>query len=83
MCMRKIVLFALLFVATAMFAEVRVETFDTKDGTATNTYVTSVTTKECQQASWTFFSGGILKNLGNMGNTNFAAVIRARFSFPG
>ena len=76
--MRKIVLFALLFVATAMFAEVRVETFDTKDGTATNTYVTSVTTKECQQASWTFFSGGILKNLGNMGNTNFAAVIRAK-----
>ena len=76
--MRKTFLFSLLFVATAMFAEVRVETFDTKDGSTTNTYVTSVTTKECQQASWTFFSGGILKNLGNMGNTNFAAVIRAK-----
>lgn len=61
-----------------MFAEVRVETFDTKDGTTTSTYVTAVTTKECQQASWTFFSGGVLKNLGNMGANNFAGVIRAK-----
>ena len=76
--MRKFFLFALLFAATAVMAETKVETFTTKDGSATNTYVTTVTTKECQQASWTFFSGGILKNLGDMGSTNFAAVIRAK-----
>lgn len=78
--MRKFFLFALLVAATSLFAETRVETFDTKDGSVSNTYVTTVTTKECQQASWTFFSGGILKNLGDMGSTNFAAVIRAKKS---
>jgi len=78
--MRKFFLLSLLFAATSLFAEVKVETFDTKDGTTTNTYVTTETTKECQQASWTFLSGGILKNLGNMGNDNFAAVIRAKKS---
>lgn len=78
--MKKFFLFALLFAATAMLAEVKVETFDTKDGSASTTYVTSVTTKECQQTKWTFFSGGILKNLGDMGSSNFAAVIRAKKS---
>ena len=78
--MRKFFLFALLVAATSLFAETKVETFDTKDGSVTSTYVTTVTTKECQQASWTFFSGGILKNLGDMGSTNFAAVIRAKKS---
>jgi len=75
--MKKFFLFALLFAATAMFAEVRVETFDVKDGTVTNTYVSTPTTKECQKASWTVFAGGVLKNLGNMGSTNYAAVTRA------
>lgn len=78
MSMRKIFLFALLVTATTLFAETKVETFNTKDGSVTNTYVTTVTTKECQQASWTFFSGGILKNLGDMGGDNYAAVIRAK-----
>ena len=76
--MRKFFLFALLVTATTLFAETKVETFNTKDGSVTNTYVTTVTTKECQQASWTFFSGGILKNLGDMGGDNYAAVIRAK-----
>lgn len=57
-----------------------VETFDTKDGSTTNTYMSAVTTKECQQASWTFLSGGILKNLGDMGADNYAAIIRAKKS---
>lgn len=79
--MKKFFLFSLLLAASSLFAvDPRVETFDTKDGSATNTYVTTVTTKECQQASWTFFSGGILKNLGDMGGSNFAAVIRAKKS---
>ena len=78
MSMRKFFLFALLVTATTLFAETKVETFNTKDGSVTNTYVTTVTTKECQQASWTFFSGGILKNLGDMGVDNYAAVIRAK-----
>lgn len=79
--MKKFFLFSLLFAATAVYAgDPKVETFDTKDGSVSATYVTSVTTKECQQASWTFFSGGILKNLGDMGGSNFAAVIRAKKS---
>lgn len=78
--MKKIFLFALLFAATAMMAEVRVEDFNIKSGGATNTYVTTVTSRECSQATWTFFSGGILKNLGDMGSTNYAAIIRAKKS---
>lgn len=78
MYMRKFFLFALLCAATAMMAETKVETFDTKDGTKTNTYVTSPTTKECQQASWTVYAGGILTGLGNMGTENFASVTRAK-----
>ena len=76
--MKKFFLFSLLCAATTLFAGTKVETFTTKDGSATSTYVTSVTSKECDQATWTFFSGGILKNLGNMGADNFAAVIRAK-----
>lgn len=75
--MKKLYLFVLLAVATTVMAEVRVETFDVKDGTTTKTYVTAPTTKECQKASWTVFAGGVLKNLGNMGDTNYAAVTRA------
>lgn len=78
--MKKLFFLPLLLAATTLFADPRVETFDTKDGSATASYVTSVTTKECQQASWTFFSGGILKNLGDMGSNNYAAVIRAKKS---
>ena len=59
-------------------AETKVETFTTKDGSATSTYVSKATTKECQQASWTVYAGGILKNLGQMGAENFAAVTRAK-----
>lgn len=77
--MKKLLLFALLMTATTLFAvDPRVETFDTKDGTKTSTYVTSPTTKECQQASWTVYAGGILPNLGNMGSTNYASVTRAK-----
>ncbi|MBR0195605.1 MAG: hypothetical protein IJQ32_05140 [Paludibacteraceae bacterium] len=74
--MRKFFLFALLAAATAVMAETKVENFTPKDNTGTATYVTSVTTKECQQASWTFFSGGIRNDVGNFGS--FAAVIRAK-----
>lgn len=76
--MKKLLLLSLLMAATTMFAEVKVETFDVKDGTVTKTYVTAPVTKECQQASWTVWAGGILKNLGNMGADNYAAVTRAR-----
>lgn len=77
--MKKFFLFSLLFAATAVYAgDPKVETFTTKDGSATSTYVSSVTTKECQQASWTVYAGGVLKNLGNMGAENFAAVTRAK-----
>ena len=77
--MKKTLLFsALLFAATTLFAATKVETFVPEDGANTNTYVTTVTSKKCDQATWTFFSGGILKNLGNMGSDNFAAVIRSR-----
>ncbi|MBO6074096.1 MAG: hypothetical protein J6P74_03030 [Paludibacteraceae bacterium] len=77
--MKKFFLFVLLCAATSLFAvDPRVETFDTKDGSVTTTYVSSVTTKECQQASWTVYAGGILKNLGNMGANNFASVTRAK-----
>ena len=77
--MKKLLLLPLLLAAMNLFAaDPRVETFDTKDGSATSTYVTSVTTKECQQASWTVYAGGVLKGLGNMGSTNFASVTRAR-----
>lgn len=77
--MKKFFLFVLLCAATSLFAvDPRVETFDTKDGSVTTTYVSSVTTKECQQASWTVYAGGILKNLGHMGTNNFASVTRAK-----
>ena len=76
--MRKFFLFALLTAATTLFAETKVETFTTQDGTATSTYVSTPTTKACQQASWTVYAGGVLKNLGNMGSANFAAVTRAK-----
>ena len=78
--MKKLFFLPLLLAATTLFADPKVETFDVKDGSVTATYVTAVTSKECQQASWTFFSGGILKNLGDMGSNNYAAVIRAKKS---
>ena len=76
--MRKFFLLPLLFAATTLFAEIKVEDFTIKNGGTTNTYVTAVTSRECSQATWTFFSGGILNGVGNFSTT--AAVIRAKKS---
>ena len=76
--MRKFFLFSLLCAATMMMATTKVETFTPEDGTYTATYVTSVTSKKCDQATWTFFSGGILTGVGNFSTS--AAVIRAKKS---
>lgn len=81
MSMRKFFLFALLVAATSLFAETKVETFTTEDGTETSSwYMTTATTLKCDQASWTVLGGGIRKNAGNMGATNFTALVRAKRS---
>lgn len=77
MSMRKFFLFALLVAATMLFAETKVETFTTQEGNSA-TYVTEVTSRTCDQATWTFFSGGILTGVGNFSSA--AAVIRAKKS---
>lgn len=78
--MRKIFLLTLLAAATIISAETKVETFDVKDGTQTATYESNPVTKECKQASWTVFIGGFRKGLGDMGDSNWAAVTRAKLS---
>lgn len=76
--MRKFFLFALLVAATmTMFAATKVETFTPQEGN-TATYVTTETSRTCDQATWTFFSGGILTGVGNFSTA--AAVIRAKKS---
>jgi hypothetical protein len=76
--MKKLFLLPLLFAATTLFAETRVETFTPSDNAGTATYVTEVTSKVCDQATWSFFSGGIRSDVGNFGS--YAAVIRAKKS---
>ena len=63
-------------VAFTSFADLKVETFTTKDGSNTKTYETSPVFKTCDQATWTVYLGGIAKNQGNMGADNFIAIIR-------
>jgi len=75
--MRKFFLFVLLCAATAVSAATKVETFTPQEGN-TATYVTTETSRTCDQATWTFFSGGILTGVGNFSSA--AAVIRAKKS---
>lgn len=74
--MKKFFLFALLCAATSLFAEIKVEDFTIKNGGTTSTYVTSLTSRECTQATWSFISGGLRTDVGNF--STCAAVIRAK-----
>ena len=74
--MKKLFLLPLLLAASSVFAETRVETFTPSDNAGTATYVTEPTSKECDQATWTVFTGGIRNDVGNFGS--YAAVIRAK-----
>ena len=79
--MRKFFLFALLVAATSLFAETKVETFTPKSGSGTSGYyMTTPTTVECDQASWTVLGGGVKTEVGNMGADNFASLVRAKRS---
>ena len=65
--MKKLLLLPLLLAAMNLFAEIKVETFDTKTGGQTSGYyMTEPTTMECSQASWTVFYGGIKKGMGKV-----------------
>ena len=75
--MKKFFLFALLFAATAMFADIKVETFAIQSGGTTATYVTDTTSRTCSQATWTFLGGGLRNDVGNFSST--AAAIRAKY----
>ena len=77
--MRKLFLSMLLLAATTIFAEVKVESFTTENGSETfGYYMAEPTTLQCAQASWTVLGGGIKKNVGNMGAENFCALFRAK-----
>lgn len=79
--MKKLLLLPLLLAAMNLFAAQRVEDFTPKSGTGTaKAYETSATTIECSEASWTVFYGGIQQNLGKMGSTNWASVVRAKYA---
>lgn len=75
--MKKFFLFVLLFAATAMMADIKVETFAIKSGGTTGTYVTDTTSRTCSQATWTFLGGGLRNDVGNFSST--AAAIRAKY----
>lgn len=67
--------------STLFAAETKVENFTPKSGTGTaKAYETAATTVECSEASWTVFYGGIQQNLGKMGSTNWASVVRAKYA---
>lgn len=74
--MKKLFFLPLLLTATMVFADVRVEDFTIKSGGTTGTYVTTETSRECSQATWTFFSGGLRTDVGNFNSC--AAVVRAK-----
>ena len=80
--MRKFFLLTLLFAATTLFAATKVEDFTPKDGTKTaKVYETSPVTKECNSGiKWTLMCGGLQQNLGQMGSTNWATIVRAKYA---
>lgn len=69
-------LLSFILMSSAIFAEIKVETFSTTSNTVT--YNPTPVSRLCAQATWTVYLGGILTNVGNFGSTNFAAPLRAR-----